>query len=146
MLLNSKAEQEGFGWSKSHFRSHDTLCPVMALWEYAEHFPERFHGDPEAHLPITRWSNGSWVRREQVQKLLRAAAVAVGLPAERFMSHSLRVGGAPALYHVVNDIEIVKRWGRLTSQAFHRYLWDSAEQAKDFARGMAMDDAALHYG
>ena len=116
----------------------------MALWDYAEQFPERFHGGPEAHLPIARWSDGSWVRREQVQQLLRAAAVAVGLPAERFMSHSLRVGGASALYHVTNDIEFVKLWGRWTSQAFHRYLWESLAFPKPFdtVSGESERDAA----
>ena len=54
-------------------------------------------------------------------------------------------GRGSALYHVTNDIEIVKRWGRWTSQAFNRYLWDRAEQAKDFAKGMAKDDAAINY-
>ena len=72
----------------------------------------------------TRWEDGRQLTREDIQKVLKKAAAAVGLPAERFMTHSLRVGGASALYHAVNDVEIVKRWGRWSSTAFHRYLWE----------------------
>ena len=56
------------------------------------------------------------------------------------MTHSLRVGGASALYHAVGDIEIVKRCGRWKSSAFHAYLWDSAEQAKGLAQKMADEE------
>ena len=96
-------------------------------------------------LPFARWENGRQLTREDVQKVLKKAATAVGLPSERFMTHSLRVGGASALYHAVNDVEIVKRWGRWSSTAFHRYLWDSSEQARDLASRMARDEASIHY-
>ena len=108
-------------------------------------FPPRFHGGAESHLPFARWANGQHIRREQVQEILCRAAIAVGLPSERFMTHSLRVGGASALYHAVGDIEVVKRWGRWKSSAFHAYLWDSAEQAKGVAKKMAEDEATIHY-
>ena len=73
------------------------------------------------------------------------AAQAVGLPAARFRPHSLRIGGASALYHATGEIETVKRYGRWTSGAFHSYLWDSAEQAKGLAARMAADVATIHY-
>ena len=69
----------------------------------------------------------------------------MGLPSERFMSHSLRIGGASALYHATGEIETVKRYGRWSSGAFHNYLWDSAEQAKGLAEKMAKDEATIHF-
>ena len=59
-----------------------------------------------------------------VQHFLQRAAEGVGLPKDRFLSHSLRVGGATALYQATTDIELVKRMGRWTSSAVHRYLQD----------------------
>ena len=106
-------------------------------------FPARFHGGAESHRPFARWANGQHIRREQVQEILRRAAIAVGLPPERFMTHSLRVGGASALYHAVGDIEVVKRWGRWKSSAFHVYLWDSHEQQLGVAKRMAQDVSEL---
>ena len=85
------------------------------------------------------------MKREEVQGLLQRAAEAVGLPRERFMSHSLRIGGASALYHATGQIEIVKRYGRWSSGAFHSYLWDSAEQSKGVATKMANDEATIHF-
>ena len=48
----------------------------------------------------------------------------VGLQGDRYMAHSLRIGGATALYQATGDIELVKRIGRWTSSAVHRYLED----------------------
>ena len=144
-LRSHKADQESFGWSKSHFKSDHAICVVTAVWQVAVRMPQRFGVGAEARLPFARWENGRQLTREDVQKVLKKAATAVGLPSERFMTHSLRVGGASALYHAVNDVEIVKRWGRWSSTAFHRYLWDSSEQARDLASRMARDEASIHY-
>ena len=107
--------------------------------------PERYGRGKECNLPLFRWRDGTVLRREQVQETLQKAAEAVGLPRERFMSHSLRIGGASALYHATGEIETVKRYGRWSSGAFHRYLWDSAEQAKGVAQKMATDEATIHF-
>ena len=107
--------------------------------------PERFHAGPEAGLPLLRWEDGTMVDRLDILAALGEAAEAVGLPAERFKPHSLRIGGASALYHATGEIETVKRYGRWTSGAFHSYLWDSAEQAKGLAAKMAADVASIHY-
>ena len=73
------------------------------------------------------------------------AAEAKGLPAARFKSHSLRIGGASAIYHATGDTEVVKRYGRWSSGAFHRYLWESDEQHKQLAAKMAETTATVHY-
>ena len=53
--------------------------------------------------------NGVVLKRTEVQSLLQQAAKAVGLPPDRFMSHSLRIGGATALFQSTGEIELVKR-------------------------------------
>ena len=82
--------------------------------------------------------------REELQRPLAAAAKAVGLPAERFTAHSYRIGGASALYNATGEIETVKRYGRWSSGAFHRYLWDSANQARGVAAKMSAGHTTVH--
>ena len=89
--------------------------------------------------------NGTPLTREQVQAVLERAAVAEGLPPSRFRSHSFRIGGATALYHIYHDVEIIKRYGRWASGAFQVYLWDSSEADKDVARQMADDRTTINF-
>ena len=74
---------------------------------------------------------------------MEAAAVAEGLPVDRFGSHSLRIGGASALLHAKVPIEIIKRWGRWVSDSFQRYLWESVEDSRDLSKLMAQDTTPL---
>ena len=88
------------------------MCVVTALAELREAAPRRFGNGPESHLPLFRWASGQVLRRLEVQNLLQRAAKEVELPAERFQSHSLRIGGASALYQATGEVELVKRSGR----------------------------------
>ena len=142
----TKADQQAFGSSRTHYCTGDALvCPVRSMEVLRSWAPERFGRGPEAQLPLFRWYSGAVLKREEVQELLQKAATAVGLPPGRFMSHSLRIGGASALYHATNDIELVKRFGRWSSGAVHGYLWESADQYRGVATKMANDTAAMHY-
>ena len=97
---------------------------VATVW------PLRFlPNHPEGLLPLFRWASGAVIKRMEVQHLLQQAARGVGLPEERFLSHSLRIGGATALYQATSDIELVKRMGRWSSSSVHRYLEDGGEVA-----------------
>ena len=60
------------------------------------------------------------VDRVDILAALEDAAQAVGLPAARFKPHSLRIGGASALYHATGEIETVKRSATLfvTTRSF----------------------------
>ena len=140
----SKADQEGAGATRSHFRTGDTLCPVQAAEYYQRHFMHRFRSEPDQ--PACRWADGTPLTRAQVQAYLERAAVALDLPPDRFRSHSLRIGGATALYHLYHDVEIIKRYGRWSSSAFQGYLWEGRETAKGVAASMAADATTLHVG
>ena len=87
--------------------------------------------------------DGSCITREEVQHELKLAAIAFGWSSDRMGSHSLRIGGATAMYHVHKDLEAVKRFGRWLSGAFHCYLWESHAQQIDLAKAMAADKSAL---
>jgi len=143
----TKADQAAFGCVRTHYRVADgpgrKLCVVEAIGRMREAFPER--RGPEGPLPLFRWRSGALVRREDLQKVLGRAAEAVGLPPARFRSHSLRIGGASAMLHATNQFDLVKRFGRWSSDAVHGYLHESAEQWRGLAEKMACDRSAVHY-
>ena len=45
--------------------------------------------------------------------------------------------------HTVKDWNVVKRFGRWTSDVFQRYLWDSHEGMASVSAGMAKDKSEL---
>ena len=142
-IKRSKTDQYNVGATRNQFRSDTDLCPVQALWELEQHFPERFKGS-EIDMPLFRYLDGSPIRREHIQHYLEIAAAAIGVPSGHMGSHSLRIGGATALYHVCGgDLQLVRRFGRWASDTFHRYLWDPHEQLKGIARKMSQDRSEL---
>ena len=142
----TKADQEAFGSCKTMGATGELhLCPVRALEELREVAQRRFSPGPEAHLPLFRWGNGTTLRRTEVQAVLQKAARAEGLPEDRFMSHSLQIGGASALFQASGEIELVKRMGRWSSSAVQRYLYDGGEVLKELSGRMARVDKRIHY-
>ena len=115
---------------------------VRAWRDYERHFPQRLAGS-ESRLPLARYADGSYIRRETVQARLAVAAAACGVDRSKMGSHSLRIGGATALYHVTGDLQVVRRFGRWSSDAFHAYLWESHEQMKGLAGRMQEDRSEL---
>ena len=105
--------------------------------------PPRFGSGTESDRELCRYENGRPVFRGQITLWIEKAARQEGYTAERFGSHSLRIGGATALYHMGVAVEVIKRCGRWASDAFQGYLWESSTSAKDLAKGMAGDASAL---
>eukprot|EP00435_Cladocopium_sp_Y103_P058511 s1062_g20.t1 len=137
-IRKSKVDQMGFGDSKTlRATGRRFLCPVEALMRMKRFWPNRFRqSSQESAEALFRWATGGVLKRLEIQHFLQKAAEGVGLPGDRFMSHSLRVGGATALYQATADIELVKRMGRWTSSAVHRYLQDGGTVASS-SRKMA---------
>ena len=49
------------------------------------------------------------------------------------------------MLHGTRQFDLVKRFGRWSSDAVHVYLHDSAEQFQGLAKAMACDVSAVHY-
>ena len=143
-LDSSKADVYNAGEVRNHWRSGDPdLCVLEALEEVQRFFPERFGDGVEADLPICRLADGKPLRRSQIVALVAWAAEEEGYPSDRYGSHSLRVGGATALYHAGMPVEIIKRYGRWVSDSFQGYLWESDDDSRDLARKMAAQNSSL---
>ena len=142
----TKVDQEAFGECKTLYVSGiPEVCVVTALLKFKAVAPQRFGSGCEALKPLFRWSSGRMLTRGQVQNVLQKAATACGLPAGRFMSHSLRIGGASALFQSTGEIELVKRNGRWSSSAVQRYLHDGEVALRHTAEKMAKVEQKIHY-
>ena len=145
----TKADQLAFGIEQSLALSGDPfVCPVESVQKLRTLAPERFGKGNDSELPLFRWSDGRVLDRMQVQSTLQMCALACGLPPERFQSHSLRIGGATALYQATGEIELIKRRGRWSSDAVHRYLHDElgAAVSKGIASTMVSGKAGPQTG
>ena len=138
-IKGSKTDQYNVGTTRNHHRAGGLLCPVEAMANYEFAFPGRLG---EA-LPLARYGDGKPIRREHIQQLLEQATIATGGDPGRIGTHSLRIGGATALYHTVQDLAYVQRFGRWASDAYHVYLWDSHELTKGLASKMAQAKGTL---
>ncbi|CAE7778356.1 unnamed protein product [Symbiodinium sp. CCMP2592] len=142
----TKTDQEAYGTCKTMYESGvKGVCVVTALEEYKRIAPQRFDCGSEALQPLFRWANGQVLKRTQMQDLLQRAAKGIGLPPERFRSHSLRIGGASALFQATGEIELVKRTGRWSSSAVQKYLHDGETALKAAASKMARVEQKIHY-
>ena len=142
----TKTDQDAFGTCKTMYESGvQGDCVVQALKAFKDMAPQRFGQGREALKPLFRWGSGQVVKRIQIQNTLQRAAVAVGLPPERFLSHSLRIGGASALFQGTGEIELVKRTGRWSSSAVQRYLHDGEVALEGVAAKMANVQQQVHY-
>ena len=137
-IRGSKTDQLNEGNVKNHFRADGELCVVEALQHVQSRAPERWL--TEQHSFLLRWANGKPVRRHEVQAPIMQAATALGGDPTRIGTHSLRFGGASALWAAYRDSAVVKRWGRWASEAFQGYLWEARNNAAGVATAMASAD------
>ena len=131
-IKGSKTDQYNVGTVRNHFATSGPLCIVGAFRELERLAPGRFRREE----PLFRYKDGSPVLREHVQHYLRLAAVGCGGDPDRMGSHSLRIGGASALYHATQDMAYVQRFGRWASEAYHCYLWETHELTRGMAQKM----------
>ena len=107
------------GQVRTHHLTGNLICPILALREHARCNPQ-WLTDPTS--PVFVFNNRG-VTREDVSALLRVCSAALGYPPELMGSHSLRKGGATALFAATGNMELVKRFGGWKSDAVHAYLY-----------------------
>ena len=141
-IRGSKTDVYNRGEVRNHFRSGLDICPVQAAVSLFRAFPLRYYGAPEASEFLFRDSEGTPLPRAVITLLLQKTAAALGEPEGTLGTHSLRFGGASALWAAYGNSSLVKRYGRWTSESFHTYLWDSREETRDVSRRMAETNLA----
>jgi integrase len=134
-LKGSKTDQYNAGQIRNHYRSGERFCPVGVMESLERRHPERWKD--EAHLPLFRFGNGTTVKRKDISKIIKQAAVAIGADPERFDAHALRRGGASAMHQAGIEKQVIQQFGRWKSDAYFHYLWDAHETQKGLSTTMA---------
>ena len=97
-------------------------------------------GGKGSHDRLLVFDNGNPMRRAYLQSVSGRAGIALGVDPGRLGSHSLRFGGASALWARYHDAGVVKRWGRWASDTFQGYLWEGREGAAGVSTAMVEAD------
>ena len=145
-IQGSKTDVYNKGETRNHFKVAATLedpnplCVVRAVELLFHHFPQRMEGGLEQDVPLLTELNGKLMTRETVQTALKMAAKALGMNVARLGSHSLRFGGASALWAAYHDSGLVRRWGRWASDTFQSYIWEGRKGSQGVAKSMGQAD------
>ncbi|ETL88006.1 hypothetical protein L917_12892, partial [Phytophthora nicotianae] len=113
---NNQFEREEIRY---HEKSGDaTFCPVLAArWIFKG--AKEFNTRPEQ--PALSINNNRAITSKEATNVIKRAAEARGMDFTRFMTHSVRIGGATALLNAGADKLPIKLPGRWMSSAYEGY-------------------------
>ena len=135
----SKTDQYRSGCVRNLFATGlDDLCTVEALWKHA-------HMVGGSHLkgPVMEVPGETAINRADVTDILRKAAKEVGADSETVCTHSLRAGGATALYAAGYSDNEIQYQGRWNSDCWKRYVHRIVAKAGPLARDMFVQQIVL---
>ena len=130
----SKTDQDRRGCTRTVYASEsDDLCVVEAYKQL-----RRMRGSSwDTNGPLLQAPDGWIASRDAVASTLKRAAVELHFPESDYATHSLRIGGATALFGAGVPFEEVRRFGRWASDCWRRYVYESRESTRGFAKKMA---------
>ena len=114
VIRSSKTDQEHLGVTRTLRMNHTDCCPAKAMIEYLKCFNDT---DTQQHLFPPRF-------RFRLTQSMKWAASAHNVPIDVINTHSLRAGGATALFNAGENWITIQRWGRWKSYIFHEYIWE----------------------
>lgn len=140
-IRSSKTDQIGAGVFRSMKASGEALCVVQSIKEvYA------LGREMEDTAPLFLTPMGIMITREMVSDVLKQAARDLGDPIDEYSSHSLRRGGATALYSKGYSREEIMYMGRWKSDTWLRYAKMTQEKLSDAGRDLATASYTLAGG
>ena len=131
----SKSDFLHQGASNNIFACEDDtpFCPIRLLNRARAMRPEHF-ASPDHFLLACL--DGRPVRKSRVEELLKAGSERLGLPKEHITSHSLRAGGASAMWAMDRSEAEIQFRGRWKSLCYKLYIWGSREKSRGFSTGL----------
>jgi hypothetical protein len=132
--VRSKADQEGRGAITNVFadENRSPACTV-ALFNRLRAIDPTFFSEPNREAFVFTMASGKVLKFDGQEKLLKAGAVRLGFKSAGISLHSLRAGGATAMWHAGFDAYAIQGRGRWRSNAYKTYIWDGRERARDVA-------------
>ena len=82
----------------------------------------------DASTPMFRKPDGGAFTTDDIRAIVRQVVVAVGLDPELYGAHSLRIGGATALFAGGADPMVIRTMGRWSSDCYRLYVRACFEQ------------------
>jgi hypothetical protein len=107
--------------------SHSKLCAVKALKKLHAKIKEVTGEYPLPDQAVCKRSSGKFLTRDEVSRVLQAAALQCGVSPKLVASHSLRRGGATTYSLAGVPDEDIKRFGRWLSDAYKLYVYLGTE-------------------
>ena len=138
-LRESKTDTCGDGDVRFLGATSGNLCPVKAICSLVR-ARRQFGIAFEPERPFLRRQAGgkpAVFAYGEVAKLLKAAAVLEGHDPQDYGTHSLRSGGASALYAAGVAFEVIKKLGGWRSDCVLGYTWENRETARQATQRMA---------
>ena len=132
----SKTDPEGETATRNLFRSGAEVCPVTPSLPPSSTWS--FDGEMK-HRNLGRGFFAT-VTRQDIQAALQTVAASLGENAQAYTPHSLRFGGASAMWAGGFESHVLRTWGRWNSDAFLAYLWTSRKASLNTAARMATAD------
>ena len=120
---------------------HLQICLVRNLMCLHQSLPQRF--TENTNQPFARLDNDVLISDRQLTLVIKRAAQRNGLNPDLYSPHSLRAGGATALFRATGDIDLVARFGRWKGRSVHSYLWGSHVMLQGIAALMTQKDEPL---
>lgn len=131
VFMTDKSHREGHGTVRSIFSMTDIADPECVVRAVARMW---LLSDRDKHVPVFSWDSGkAGVLRASIARILKHAAIKVGLPESEISTHSLRIGGLCLLMAHGMPYEDAKSFGRWRSDCARRYFWPSTSLARGFA-------------
>ena len=87
-----------------------------------------------ANIPLFRSPNGSPFKYEYVNKLVKLLMRTIGEDEDAFSTHSLRIGGATALFAAGASPTVIRTMGRWSSDCYRLYVRASYESTLYWTR------------
>lgn len=131
-IRSSKTDQVGVGVFRSMKLSGEVLCVVKAFQQVYE-----LGLRMEDTAPFFMTPSGVMITRTMVSDILKSAAKDLGDPLDEYSSHSLRRGGATALYSKGYSREAIMYLGRWKSDTWLRYAKMTQEQLSTAGKDIA---------
>ena len=114
LIRGSKTDQEKNGVVRTLRENKSSLCPVKATERFLALRESQADTNPKLFTQNCR---------ERITQSLKWAASNHGVTSEVINTHSLRSGGATALYLAGINWITIQRFGRWKSCIFHEYIW-----------------------
>ena len=145
-ISGSKTDWLNQGCIRSHFKvsggsQNKDVCVVRALTDLYKRYPEKFNN---REVVFATWRNGEAIKPPHLTTLLRSAVLKNGADPSKYSIHSLRAGGATALYRATHDIDLVARFGRWKSASISAYLWEIHQMMTGLSDCMVRGGHVLH--